>query len=69
MGVSLHPQHQTEVDSLERTQRTIAKKIHVLSANKMICTVFWDAKGVIWQELGMSNISIIIDTEFLTDYR
>ncbi len=46
MGASLYPQHQKEVSGLERTKKLKT----VLSANKVMCTVFWDAREVIWQE-------------------
>ncbi len=45
------PSTKKKFDSLKRTQRTVVEKFKtVLSANKVICTVFWETKGVIWQE-------------------
>ncbi len=58
MGASLHSQHQKEIYGLERTQRTVAKKIQNGFVSKVMCMVFWDAKEVIWQEYLLKGITI-----------
>ncbi len=60
MSAPLHLRHQKEVDGLERTQITIAKKKFktVLSANKVMCTVFRDAKGITWKEYLLKGTTI-----------
>ncbi len=58
MGASLHPWHQKEVHGLERT---IAEKIQNCFFYKMMRTVFWDAKVVIWQEYLLKGTTINVE--------